>query len=34
MQEDPGATVLVASDGIEALAVLREHDPDLVLSES
>jgi len=28
-----GAAVLVAADGIEALALLREHDPDLVLSD-
>lgn len=31
--EELGATVLVAADGIEALAVLREHDPDLVVSD-
>jgi CheY-like chemotaxis protein len=31
--EDLGATVLVAPDGIAALAVLSEHDPDLVLSD-
>jgi len=31
--EDLGATVLVASDGIEALAVLRQGAPDLVLSD-
>jgi CheY-like chemotaxis protein len=31
--EEFGATVLVASDGIEALAVLREHAPDLMLSD-
>src|SRR5262249_39180548 len=33
MLEELGATVLVASDGIEALAVLRQDSPDLVLSD-
>jgi CheY-like chemotaxis protein len=33
MLEGLGATVLLASDGIDALAVLREHDPALVLSD-
>ena len=31
--EELGATILVASDGIEALAVLRQDSPDLVLSD-
>jgi CheY-like chemotaxis protein len=33
MLEELGAAVLVASDGIEALAVLRQGAPDLVLSD-
>lgn len=31
--EEAGYTVVHANDGIEGLAMIREHDPDLVLSD-